>query len=168
MKSVQKDNSAPCCPKFDPGPWDKKEILWKDKLFVKGTVPQLWHTPLPGTMVSTVAKMWKSIEKAGAKPKDKDFMMLNAESSPWKGEIFINSTKTVPGAQNVDLSGTYYTWVFDGPYNATPRWVKRMNQYMRNRNKKALKYYFHFTTCPRCAKIYGHNYAVAFAKVQES
>lgn len=27
------------------------------------------------------------------------------------------------------------------------------------------KYYFHYTSCPKCAKIYGHNYVVAFAKV---
>lgn len=25
---------------------------------------------------------------------------------------------------------------------------------------------FHYTTCPKCAKLHGHNYVVAFAQVE--
>jgi len=32
--------------------------------------------------------------------------------------------------------------------------------------KMAEKYYFYFTTCPKCAQKYGHNYIVAFAQVK--
>lgn len=31
--------------------------------------------------------------------------------------------------------------------------------------KKAKKYYFYYTSCPKCAKKFGHNYIVAFAEV---
>ena len=34
-----------------------------------------------------------------------------------------------------------------------------------SQGKKAGKYYFYYTSCPKCAKKYGHNYIVAFAEV---
>jgi hypothetical protein len=91
--------------------------------------------------------------------------MLAAESSPWKGELYINVTKEIPDAENVKLSGTYITRVFDGPYNAVPKWINEMNQYVGQKGKTVKKYYFYYTTCPKCAKTYGHNYVVAFAEV---
>jgi len=36
----------------------------------------------------------------------------------------------------------------------------------RQKGKTARKYYFYFNTCPKCAKAYGHNYAVALAQVE--
>ncbi|MFH1381371.1 MAG: hydrolase [Chloroflexota bacterium] len=154
-----------CCPRFDPEPWNEKELLWKDKLFVKDTVMQFMHSPLPGTFSKTVGRMWKKIEEAGANPDIKDFIMLATESSPWRGEIYINATKEVPNAENVKLSGTYVTKVFDGSYNEIPKWVKEMSQYVNQKGKTIKKYYFYYTTCPKCAKVYGHNYIVAFAEV---
>ncbi|MFC1971028.1 hydrolase [Chloroflexota bacterium] len=154
-----------CCPKFDPEPWDEKEIRWKDKLFVKDTMMQFMRMPLPRTFSKKVGRMWKKIEDAGANPDIKDFIMLATESSPWKGEVYINVTKEVPAAENVRLSGTYITKVFDGPYNAIPKWAKEMAQYVTQKGKTIKQYYFYYTTCPKCAKIYGHNYVVAFAEV---
>ena len=154
-----------CCPRFDPEPWNEKEFTWKDKLFIRGTMPQFMHIPLPGTFGKTVARIWKKIEDTGAKPDMKDFLMLSAETSPWQGEVFISTTKEVPEYENVKLSGTYFTKVFDGPYNAVPKWIKEMEPFLANKGKTVKKYYFYYTTCPKCAKIYGHNYAVAFAAV---
>lgn len=159
------DSDTQCCPKFDPEPWHDKEIVWKDKLFIKDTVIQFMHMPLPGVFGKTVARMWKKIEDAGANPDIKDFIMLATESSPWKGELYINATTEVPNAENVKLSGTYITKVFDGPYNAVPKWVNEMSQYVSQKGKTVKKYYFYYTTCPKCAKVYGHNYVVAFAEV---
>ncbi len=36
----------PCCPRFDPEPWDGKELLWRDKRFVKDHVISFLHMPL--------------------------------------------------------------------------------------------------------------------------
>ena len=131
------DRDTECCPKFDPEPWNEKDILWKDKLFVKDTVVQFMHMPLPGTFGKTVGRMWKKIEEAEAKPDTKDFIMLATESSPWKGEIYINVTKEVPNAENIRLSGTYITRVFDGPYNAVPKWAKEMDQYVSQKVRRS-------------------------------
>ena len=162
---MKNDSEKRCCPKFDPEPWHDKEITWESKLFVKDTVVQVMHKPLIGALGKTVAEMWKRIEDAGANPDIKDFIMLATESSPSKGELYIHVTKEVPNAENVKLSGTYITKVFDGPYNAVPKWIKEINQYVNQKGKTAKKYYFYYTTCPKCAKIYGHNYTVAFAEV---
>ena len=74
-------------------------------------------------------------------------------------------TKEVPEAENVRLSGTFISKVFDGPYNRIPKYIKEMEQYVRVLGKESNKYYFYYTTCPKCAKKYGHNYIVAFSEV---
>ena len=122
------DRETQCCPKFDPEPWEGKEVTWKDKLFVRDTMPQIFHIPLPGSFGKTVTRMWKKIEDAGARPDDRDFLMLSSETSQWKGEIYINVTKEVPGVENVRLSGTYLTKVFDGAYNDVPKWIKATDE----------------------------------------
>ena len=162
---MKNDSETQCCPRFDPEPWHDKEMTWEDKLFVKDTVLQLMHMPLPGTFGRKVGRMWKKIEDAGANPDTKDFIMLSSESSPWKGELYINVTKEIANAENVKLSGTYITKVFDGPYNAVPKWIKEIDHYVNHKGKAVKRYYFYYTTCPKCAKIYGHNYVVGFAEV---
>lgn len=154
-----------CCPEFDPVPWQGKEVIWKDKLFIRETVPQFMHIPFPGTFGKTVGRMWKKIEDAEAIPDKNNFIMLATESSPWKGEIYITTTKEVPQAENVKFSGTYLTKVFDGSYNDVPKWIKAMTPYVAAKGKSVKKWFFYYTTCPKCVKKYGHNYVVAFAEV---
>lgn len=159
------NNEQECCPKFDPLIWDKKEIIWQDKLFIKDSLPQIFHIPLPGFIGKTIGRVWKKMEAASAKPEDKDIIMLFYDPSPWKSELYINATKEVADAENVKISGTFLTKVFDGPYNAVPKWIKEMDKYVKEKGKTIQKYYFYYTTCPKCAKKYGHNYVVVFAQV---
>ena len=154
-----------CCREFEPEPWQEKEIVWKDKKFVKETVPQFMHIPLPGTFGKAVGRMWKKIEDSEAGPEMKDFLMLSTETSMWKGEIYINPTKEIPNAENVKLSGTFWTKVFDGPYNDVPKWINSMTAFLAAKGKAAKKWFFYYTYCPKCAKKYGHNYVVTFAQL---
>lgn len=116
-------------------------------------------------MGKVVTRMCKKIEDSGASPPKEEFLMLAYDPSPWKSELYMSVTKEVPGAENVKLSGSFLTKVYDGPYNAVPKWIKDMDAFVASRGKKVLKYYFYYTTCPKCAKKYGHNYCVAFAQV---
>lgn len=159
-------SSDECCPKFDPSLWDKKESVWRDKLFIKETLPQFLHMPLPWMVGKMITRMWKQIEDAGAAPDIKDFLWLANDPSPWRGDHYLYATKEVPGAENVKLSGTFLSKVFDGPFNAIPKYVKEMDEYVLKKGEKVLDYYFYYTTCPKCAKKYGHNYIVAFAKIK--
>jgi hypothetical protein len=92
--------------------------------------------------------------------------MLAYDPSPWKSEFYISVTKEVPGAKNVTISGSFISKVFEGPYNAVPKWIKEMDEYLSSINKKGKRYLFYYTTCPKCAKIYGKNYVVAFAEIE--
>jgi hypothetical protein len=154
-----------CCPVFDPAPWDNKTHNWTDKLFIRDYLPQLFHIPFPPMMGKVIGRMWKKAQDAGAAVEMKDFLLLAYDPSPWKSELLMNVTKEVPEAENVKLTGTFISKVFDGPYHHVPKYIKELDSYLVSQGKKAIKYYFYYTTCPKCAKKYGHNYIVAFAEV---
>ena len=158
-------NDQECCPKFDPEPWDNKTNIWVDKLFIRDYLPQFLHMPLPSMMGKVIGRMWKKAQDAKAAPELKDFLLLAYDPSPWKSELYMNVTHDVPGAENVKLSGTFESKVYDGPYNHVPKYLNDFNNYLTAKDKKAKKYYFYFTTCPKCAKKFGHNYIVAFAEL---
>lgn len=160
----QKKNQE-CCPEFDPVPWDGTTHEWIDKPFIKNNIPQFFHIPLPFTYAGILGRMWKAAKDAGSAPEIKDFLLLAYDPSPWKSELYMSVTKDVPGAENVKLSGTFISKVFDGPFNHVPRYIKEFDSYLEKQNRKAVKYYFYYTTCPKCAKKYGHNYIVAFAEI---
>lgn len=162
---MKNSNTKLCCPKFNPAIWDGKTIVFKDKLFVKKTLPQIFHIPLPGTIGRMITKVSAAIEAAGAKPSDQEFLWLAYDPSPWRGEHYIHVTHEVAGLENVKLSGTFMTKVFDGPYSDVPKWIKETDQYIAGLGKSAKKYYFYYTNCPKCAKLYGHNYVVVFAEI---
>ncbi|MBU0647885.1 hypothetical protein KJ855_01780 [Patescibacteria group bacterium] len=160
-----KKEGEPCCPKFDTSKWDKKAFTWKEKKFIRDTFPLFMHMPWPPMIGKSIGKLWKMATEAKAAPDLKDFLCLSHDSSPWKGEHYMAVTKEVEGADNVTLSGDYMSMVFDGPYNAVPKYMKELDEYLESEGKKAKDYYFYYTTCPKCAKIYGHNYMVGIAEV---
>ncbi len=161
-----KEKTNVCCPPFDTAPWDEKTHVWTDKLFIKDSIPQIFHMPLPGVMGKTIGRMWNIAQANDASPDLKDFLLLAYDPSPWKSEFYMAVTKEIPSADNVKFSGTFLSKVFDGPYNHVPRWIKEMEKYISDQGKKTKKYYLNYTTCPKCAKLHGHNYVVAFAEVE--
>jgi hypothetical protein len=155
----------PCCPKFDTTLWDGKTSVWKDKPFIKESIPVLFHIPWPPMIGRLMTRMATKLMLVNAMPEWNDFLAMANDPSPWRSEWYMTTTKPVPDAENVTLSGTFFSKVFDGPYNRVPKWIKEMDALLAAQGQKALKYYFHYTSCPKCAKIYGHNYVVAFAQI---
>jgi len=158
--------TSECCPKFDPAPYENQTLVWNNKRFIKDSMPTFMHMPYPGKFGKVVGRMVKKIEEAGQKPEDKDFLMLSCDPSAWRSELYINTTGIVEDAENVTLSGTYLTRVFDGPFKEIRNWVKEMNDLVASQGQSMKQLYFYYTTCPKCAKEYGHNYVVAFAQVE--
>ncbi len=150
-----------CCEPFNPKPWENKEITWKEKLFVKDHVTSFLHIPL--NMGNKIVKNVKLIEKANAKSPYQ--LMLTDETSLWGSDIYIDVARNVPGAVMATISGTFFTKVFEGPFQNVGVWAKEMTEYVAKNGKKLLKLYFSYTTCPKCAKAYGKNYVVLFAQV---
>jgi len=164
---VEKQESVKgCCPQFNPDGWEEKNHVWDNKLFIKETIPAIFHMPLPWSISRMIGRMWDKIQAANAAPGLADFLLLSNDPSPWKSEYLMAVTKEIPGAENVRLSGTFISKVFDGPYRNVPKWMKEMENYVAVMGKTTRNYYFYYTTCPKCAKLYGHNYIVAFAQVE--
>ncbi|MFA5792273.1 MAG: hydrolase [Candidatus Gracilibacteria bacterium] len=154
--------STGCCEPFDPEPWQEKEIVWKDKIFVKDHVISFFHIPL--NFGRKIVKNMVLIEKANAKSPYQ--LMLSDEKSLWGADIFIDVAKDVPGAQMTKLSGRFLTKVFEGPYQNAGKWMKEMKEYVAGKGQVLNKIYFSYTTCPKCAKAYGKNYVVLLAQIK--
>lgn len=153
--------STGCCEPFDPKPWQEKEIIWKDKIFVKDHIASFLHIPL--NMGKKITKNMALIEKAEAQAPYQ--LMLTDEKSLWGADIYIDVSQKVPGAEMTTLSGTFLTKVFEGPYQNAGKWAQEMKKYVENKGKELKKLYFSYTTCPKCAKVYGKNYVVLFAQI---
>lgn len=156
-------NKEDCCPEFDPNGWDEKELIWKNKLFVKDNVLSIFYIPI--NISKVLKKMMEKIKKANAEVPENDFFILSHDVNMFKSEQYIPVTKKVEGLENVSLSGQYITKVFEGPYREAKNWVKVMKDFVNSKDKSLEKLYFHYTTCPKCAKKHRKNYVVAFAKV---
>ncbi|MFA6049105.1 MAG: hydrolase [Candidatus Micrarchaeia archaeon] len=150
-----------CCKRFDPKPWDGKTIVLKDRLFVKVRVLSFLHIPLNygQVMASSMEKIWAA--KAAADSP----LMLSDENSLWGADVYIAVSKKVAGLENVRLSGTFLSKVFEGDYKNMGTWIKQMNDYVASKGKTTEKLYFFYTMCPACAKAYGQNYTVLLAKI---
>jgi hypothetical protein len=150
-----------CCPKFDPEPWDEKEITWENKLFLRDRVRSFFHIPLNfGAVMKRAVTL---IEAADAK--SEDMIVLSDENSLWGADVYIDVTKDTKNAQMATLSGTFLAKVFEGPYRNMGTWIKEMQAYMVGKGQETEKLWFYYTTCPKCAKKYGKNYVVILAQV---
>ena len=153
-----------CCPPFDPAPWNEKQLVWREKTFVKDHVRSLFHVPIG--MGAHITHNQRQIEAAHATPEQP--LMLCDDSSPWGTDLYIAVSGSVPGAQMTTLSGTFLTKVYEGPYRNAGKWAADMRDHVAHKQRQLDKLYFAYTTCPRCAKAYGKNYVVACAQVNEA
>ncbi|MDD5339799.1 MAG: hypothetical protein PHV13_00960 [Candidatus ainarchaeum sp.] len=161
MDKLYEDSETGCCQRFEPGPWDGKEIVWKDKLFVRDRVLSLFHIPLNFGQV--IVRNMEKIKAANALPEKA--LMLSDENSMFGSDVYINVSRNVPGARMEKVSGRFLTRVFEGPYQDMGKWVQAMHDHVKAKNRKMKKMYFFYTTCPSCAKYYGKNYVVILAQV---
>ncbi len=161
MEKLNEQADTGCCPRFDPAPWQEKEVTFNDKLFLKDSVRGIFHIPI--NFGSVMLKNMDKITRAEALSPEP--LLLSDEKSIWKSDLYIAVSKEVPDAEMVKLSGTFLTNVFEGPYGGTPKWVGAMKDFVKSKGKEIKKLYFFYTTCPKCAKVYGKNYTVLLAEV---
>ena len=152
-----------CCPPFDPEPWQGRELKWHDKMFLKDRVFTLFHIPL--SLGRHITQDVAQIRAAGAATATN--LMLTEEVNPFRTDLYIDVARPVPGATMETLSGRFLTRVFEGPYNEMGKWAREMRDSLASRGEVLERLYFAYTTCPACAKAYGKNYVVLFAKVKE-
>ena len=161
MDKLYENSETGCCPRFNPEPWDEKEITFKDKLFVKDHVISFLHIPLNFGKV-TIRNMERIKQAEALSP---DPVLLSDEKSLWGADIYISVNREVPGAEMAKISGTFLSKVFEGPYKNVGKWTKEMTDYVKSKAGHIKRLYYFYTTCPKCAKFYGKNFIVILAQV---
>ena len=161
MDKLYENSETGCCPRFNPEPWDEKEVTFQDKLFVKDHVRSFFHIPL--NFGKVMVRNMEKIQAADALVPTP--VMLSDEKSLWGADIYIAVAKEVPEAEMVRISGNFLSKVFEGPYKNIRKWVEEMKAYIKSKHKDFKKMYFFYTTCPKCAEFYGKNYVVILAQV---
>jgi hypothetical protein len=150
-----------CCPRFEPKEWEAQELHFDRKPFVRASTVGVLHVPL--NMSSVFGRTLKAIEAAHAGTGG--HFVLSHDDSPWRAEHLFAVDGAVPGADMVEVSGTFLTKVFEGPFSKTRAWCGEMEQWVRGQGRTIEKLHYFYTTCPRCARHYGKNYVVAVAQV---
>jgi hypothetical protein len=105
----------------------------------------------------------QALEAAGAKPET--MLVLSDENSLWGADVYLEASRDVPGARMANISGTFLSKVFEGPYSNIRRWIEQMKAFVQSRGKTPGQLYFYYTTCPKCARKYGKNYVAILASV---
>ncbi len=161
MDKLYENSETGCCPRFNTEPWDKKEITFQDKLFVKDHVKSFFHIPLNfGKVITRNMEKIKAADALVPNP-----VMLSDEKSLWGSDIYIAVAKEVPGSETARISGTFLTKVYEGPYKDIRKWIEDMKAYVKSKNKEMKKMYLFYTTCPKCAEFYGKSYTVILAQI---
>jgi hypothetical protein len=150
-----------CCPPFDPTPWMEAIFEWKDKLFIKNKVCTLFYVPL--NYGGTMKRLNRLLELNSAKTPD--LLCLSDHTSKWNIDLYMAVNKEIVGANNVKMSGKFYSRVYEGDYKDTEKWCRDMEAQAGLKNLPIEKMYLWYTSCPKCAKKYGKNYVVIIAKI---
>jgi hypothetical protein len=161
---TQQADDFECCPPFDPTPWDNKQFEWEKRHFIKDKVCTLFYLPL--NFGAVIKRLMKKTESVNVRMED--WLCLSDHTSKWNMDIYIAVDKEVPGVENVEFSGSFYSRVYEGSFKNTGEWCK---DYMKNVSACGLeveKMYMWYTTCPKCAKKYGKNYVVILSKVGQN
>lgn len=161
-KYDQTDNPTGCCPRFKPEGWDRQDLHFEDKLFAKAMTRNLIYVPI--NMNKVFQQTFEVLQKADACDPEQ-FVVLTNDISPWKSEHYFAVTMEVPGMKHLRLNGDFTTRVFEGPYKNVPDWYHQIQEELSEAGHELKDLYFFYTTCPKCAKYYGKNYVVGFARV---
>ncbi|MEI8061323.1 MAG: hydrolase [Candidatus Berkelbacteria bacterium] len=151
-----------CCPKFNPEPWDGKVVEWKDKKFIKDRVKTFLYIPI--NFGGAMTRLMKKLDESGVK--SSDLVVLSDHTSKWNMDLYLSVDSEIKGAENTTLSGKYLCKVYDGDFKDTGKWEVDFQNFAKEKGIKILKSYMWYTTCPKCAKKYGHNYVVFLAEIQ--
>lgn len=155
-------NEQVCCPRFDPTPWDEKTIAWADKKFIRDRVSTFFYMPIG--FGSVMRKLDRKVRAAEAAIPD--YLCLSDHTSKWNMDVYLAVDKEIPDAENVSMSGRYFSKVYEGPYKDTGKWCKDFETLAKDRNLSVDKRYMWYTTCPKCARKYGKNYVVIMGKIE--
>lgn len=150
-----------CCPRFESINWDDKIFEWKDKPFIRGKVKTFMYMPVGFGKVMT--SLQQKVDAAGATIPD--YLCLSDHTSKWNMDILLAVSKPIDGADNISLTGKFYSKAYEGPFKDTGKWSEDFKSILTTKGYTPKKWYMWYTTCPKCAKKYGKNYVVIIAEI---
>jgi hypothetical protein len=150
-----------CCPKFNPEPWHNTTFEWHNKLFIKDKVKTFFYMPL--NFGAVMRRLDSLIKKNNAQIPD--WLCLSDHTSRWNMDLYLAVDKRMNDVNIVELSGRFFSIVYEGPFKDTDKWCKDFEAKAKERQLNINKWYMWYTTCPKCAKKYGKNYVVIIGKI---
>jgi hypothetical protein len=150
-------NLTNCCARFNPQGWDGAHLHFEHKPFVRATTHSIAHVPLDMGRVFT--RVLGAIAAADAHDPHQ-MLVLSRDLSAFQGEHLFAVKKPVPGEEMTTMSGEFTTRVFEGPFSQLRHWHDSMTTDAAAQGAPAAAIWFFYTTCPKCAKVYGRNYVV--------
>ena len=155
-------NTTGCCPRFNSEGWDGQTLHFRNKPFIRAKTRSLFHIPI--NMGSVFSSVQQALEKADAVVPEHT-LVLSLDNSPWRAEHFFAVDRDVPDQDMATLSGEFVTRVFEGPYSQMRTWCDEMKAEVQARGRTPGRMFYFYTTCPKCARVYGKNYVVAVAEL---
>lgn len=70
-------------------------------------------------------------------------------------DILLAVDKKIPNAENLTISGKFFSRVYEGDFRDTDKWCKDYFEKAKEKGISTGKMYMWYTTCPKCAKKYG-------------
>jgi hypothetical protein len=161
----QSDNTTGCCPRFYAEGWDGQMLHFKDKPFVRATTHAVAHLPID--MGKVFSRVLGKIDAAHAVD-PAHLIVMSRDLSAFTGEHLFAVNATVPDEENITLSGDYLTKVFEGPFSQVGKWHDEMHALAKKKGRAANVVWFYYTTCPKCAKVYGKNPVVGLVELGDA
>ena len=156
-------NETGCCAVPNIDDWNEKVIEFDNKRFIREYTKSVFFVP------TNMDKVMRSLNQkaiaAGALMPPNEAMILSRDLSPFKAEQLYAVSKEVEGADNVLLSGSFASKVFEGDYKNAKTWHDDLAKYVERLGKKSAETYLFYTTCPKCAEHYGKNYTIGLARL---
>lgn len=153
--------AQPCCPEFDPAPWQERILALDGKKFVRARVRSFLRIPL--NFGAVLARTGAAIQAAGAAAPGG--LVLADENSLWGADVYLEAARDVPGARMAALPGTFLAQAYAGSYRDIPKWIADLKRRAANRGRAMQHVLFWYATCPTCAQRRGRNDVVLFARI---
>lgn len=152
------DNPTGCCPRFNPAGWDGAVMHFEQKPFVRARTHSVMHVPID--MGRVFGRVQRAIAEAGAdRPEAR--LVLSRDLSPYAAEHLFAVDCPVPGEEMTTLSGDFRARVFEGAYAKVRNWHRMLAPEAAHGPDDV---WFFYTTCPKCARVYGRNHVVGVVR----
>jgi hypothetical protein len=86
---------------------------------------------MPLTFGQEITKIMKKLDEAGTKCQD--WLCLSDHTSMFNMDMYLAVDKEVTGLENVEMSGKYFSKVYEGQFGDTGKWCKDFEKVVKEK-----------------------------------